>query len=197
MATAPERPQWWDAKITQLGGTNYKGEPNLRTVWGLDERKLNGQLKYPNPENPQKGMNCWILEVWMPPEFFGDPAEWNEELCGPFPREGFYGMKTPLMFGDGQYVPLTDATFESIQKYEFASIEWSELNAKDRYEHLASIQSKREKEAQERASKEFNDTLDQYYHHAEHESNSDNRVYVFPDAVTPNVTGIRRSNADR
>lgn len=179
MATAPYKPTWWDNKITQLGGTNVKGEPNLRTVWAPDERKLNGQIKYPTPEDPRRSMECWILEVWMPPEFFGNPKEWNEALCGPFPREGFYGMRTPLMFGDGKYVPLTDATFESIEQYQFACLEWTALNAKERYEYLATIQAEREKAAEERASNAFEARLDQYYHHAEYESNSDNRLRVF------------------
>lgn len=115
--------------MTDLGGRNYKGEPRLRTVWGGEERRWDGKFKYYDPFDARKPMECWIVEVWMPPKFFGDPADWNTAMCGPFPSEGVYGIKTPLMDYNGP-LPLTEETFNCIKRKQLLDVEWSEQDAK-------------------------------------------------------------------
>ena len=54
-------------------------------------------LKYP------RQADCWILEWWEPPEFWGTPEQWAAttrqweggrafNLCGPYPAEGDYRL---------------------------------------------------------------------------------------------------------
>lgn len=186
----PYKPDWWDEKITRLGGRNIKGEPNLRTVWSPDEKRWDGKYKYPTPDNYLKPMKCWVLEVWMPPEFFSPESQWKTDLCGPFPRQGYYGMKTPLMTGDGQILPLTDATFESIQRKQLLDIQWNKMNAKDRLEWLETQQQERELQQQDAATKEMHELFDDYYGKEEQENNADNRVFSFPEKYRPNASGI-------
>lgn len=51
--------------------------------------------------------NCWHLEMWRPPEEYGDPAEWTRlgqeviggltvDTAGPFPHRGEYELCYPL-----------------------------------------------------------------------------------------------------
>jgi len=193
----PYKPVDWDKRINQLGGYNYKGQPNLKTVWAPNERKWNGTFKYPNPDNYAQSMEMWILEVWYPPQWFGEPEKWNAEVCGPFPYEGVYGMKTPLMTGDGKMLQLNDSTFEAIQRKQLADVEWKAMDAKERFEFINKQQAEQEKAQHELASKEFHEELDQYYHHAEHEVNMDNRVWIFPKHLQPNFKGSKRAIQDK
>ena len=193
----PFKPEWWDEKITKLGGTNYKGWPNLRTVWAPNERKWNGSYKYPNPEIYSKSMEMWILEVWYPPQWFEPIEKWNAEVAGPFPYDGLYGMKTPLMTGDGKMLQLNDSTFEAIQRKQLADLEWKAMDALERFNFINEQQAEQERMSQEAASKDYHAELDQYYHHAEHEVNADNRLWLFPKHLQPEGKGSRRSIQDK
>lgn len=197
MSETPYKPADWDKRIAQLGGTNFKGEPNLRTVWAPNERKWNGAFKYPNPENYALSMELWVLEVWYPAHFFGNPQDWKADVCGPFPREGLYGMKTPLMTGDGKMLPLNDSTFEAIQRKQLADVEWKSMDAKARFEFINEQQAQQEKYQMEQASKEYHEIFDEYHHHADHEVKADTRLWTFPQALQPNMKGGKRTVQDK
>ena len=184
MSEKPYKPQWWDSKMTDLGGRNYKGEPRLRTVWGGEERRWDGKFKYYDPFDARKPMECWIVEVWMPPKFFGDPADWNAEMCGPFPSEGVYGIKTPLMDYNGT-LPLTEETFNCIKRKQLLDVEWSEQDAKARFEDVEKRRLANEADTERVLRDEMHNTLDHYYAHQEELDNDDNRVFSFPSGIIP------------
>lgn len=114
---APEKPPYFDQSLLLIGGTNPLGEPNLKVGWGWDlttyRNGNNSALKYPGPF-----LNRWILEKWLPPEFFGSVKQWETrrysrsadgksvDLLGEFPRRGAYGMVMPLTTGAGEFIPL-------------------------------------------------------------------------------------------
>lgn len=189
----PFKPTDWDSKITRLGGTNYRGEPNLRTVWSPDMRKWNETYKYPTPDDARVPMECWVLEVWLGPSMFGSPMEWKSDIMGPFPYDGLYAMKTPLMTGDGKFLPLNDATFEAIERKQLLDLQWSQTNAKDRLEEIERLQAERQAAQDELAHREVQETYDHYYSHAEQMANSDNRVFSMPAKLDITAKGNKET----
>lgn len=112
-------------RLTRAGGTNRYGEPNFRIVWNwsrlawaggwwLDwdsEGKLVREVFEMRLEPKWlPPWNRWILEAWMPPEWFGSPWFWDittmifsgDEASralpgiGPYPARGDYMHVTTL-----------------------------------------------------------------------------------------------------
>lgn len=122
---APEKPPYFDQSLLLIGGRNPLGEPMFKVGWGWDLTTYrNGNalaLKYPGPF-----LNRWILEKWLPPEFFGGQTQWNQrrygraangkttDLLGEYPRKGMYGMVMPLTSADGGFIPLGGAVLAFI-----------------------------------------------------------------------------------
>ena len=131
---APARPDFFDQSLLLIGGRNPLGQPNLKVVWGWDARTFrNGNpeaLKYPGPF-----LNRFILEKWLPPEFFGSQKQWELhryhksgdgkkiDLLGDYPRQGSYGMVMPLTTSTGEYIPLSSDVllFIDSMQHEFNS----------------------------------------------------------------------------
>lgn len=99
---APAKPAFFDTSLRHIGGDNPLGEPFLRVSWGWDAKVFRNE----NPNAlayPGMFLNRWILEKWLPPEFFGTPEEWEKsryfmsadgkkiDSLGPYPRQGRYG----------------------------------------------------------------------------------------------------------
>ena len=115
---APAKPDFFDTSLLLIGGKNPLSEPMLRVSWGWDLRTFrNGDpqaLKYPGPF-----LERWILEKWLPAEFFGTKRQWEQhrymkagdgrhiDLLGEFPRQGSYGMVMPIVDPDGGFIPLS------------------------------------------------------------------------------------------
>lgn len=113
----PSKPDWFDKELEKIAGKNIFGDSNLRIVWGASQRDHNGKYKYVFPDNG-KPMNCWVLERWMPPGFFGGKEAWERDrmfyddvsqkwvdLKGSYPTRGGYVMITPLCKEDGSHIP--------------------------------------------------------------------------------------------
>ena len=70
--------------------------------------------------------DCWIMEIWEPPEFFGSPETWAAQTheweggrgfseCGPYPSEGDYRYLTSFRHqGTGAPTMPTEAIIERI-----------------------------------------------------------------------------------
>lgn len=127
---APALPPFWEARMAQIFGRRINGEPKGRVVWGCDARGFphpdNQELKYASPNDPLVGWNCWVLEQWVGPQFFGDPDEWERlrwawvdgrrvEVMAPFPHEGEYILVMPLATPNGEPFPLGDQALEFIE----------------------------------------------------------------------------------
>ena len=161
----PYKPDWWDGELKNLCGTNYFGENILRVVFGPDERDHNGRMKY---IDPQKGgpMECWVLERWQPPTFFGDPEQWDEgryfqddvsqtwvDLKGPFPLRGKYTMTLPLT-KDGSFLPLDENLMLLIRKQMARDRDFAESTEAERNEAVKKQQEILQKEKSDEVEKE-------------------------------------------
>lgn len=115
MSKDPRIPDWFAERLTRAGGTTLSGLPKVRVVHGENARGFPmpdpEALRYCDPADALKPWGCFILEEWMPPEFFGDPDEWERqrwawgddgrrhEIMAPFPSRGEYVFVQPLIAG--------------------------------------------------------------------------------------------------
>lgn len=129
---APEQPSWFRARVDALLGRTLDGRPKLRVVWGCDAKGFPNadpeEPKYVNPEDPEAGWDCWILEQFVGPEFFGDPDAWEKgrwtttpegqrvALMAPYPSRGEYVFIMPLATPAGEPLPLTDDVADFISQ---------------------------------------------------------------------------------
>lgn len=181
-------PEFFQKAIEDIGGKNLYGEPRYRVVWSKDRRWESGLLKgcplYLWPDGRE--MECWILEVWHPPHFFGDPAEWNEDICGEFPYKGYYGIKSPLvMVQHGEFIALelNEGTLNSIRQKHLHDLEWSETSAANQLKAIIEQQTVWQKNRTLLADKEADDVFDHYHAHRSELDNADNRVFSMPKSL--------------
>lgn len=129
---APAKSPWFDTSLRLIGGSNPLGQPMLKVSWGWDCRVFRNEnpeaLAYPGPF-----LERWILEKWLPPEFFGTKQEWSRhryiksgdgkkiDCLGEFPRQGRYGMVMPLIAAGlhgtkaGDYLPCSNDVLQFIE----------------------------------------------------------------------------------
>lgn len=120
---APDQPSWFRARMDALLGRTLDGRPKLRVVWGCDAKGFPNvdaeEPKYVHPDDPEQGWDCWILEQWVEPSFFGDPDSWEKnrwgwidgrrvELTAPYPSRGEYVFIMPLSTSAGEPLPLNE-----------------------------------------------------------------------------------------
>lgn len=189
-----EIPEFFQKAVEAIGGKNLYGQPRYRVVWSKDRRweagVLKGRLKYIWPDG--KAMECHVLEVWYPPQYFGDPKEWKEDISGPFPYEGMYAIKTPLVVQNGDELvnlPLTESTLDSIRQKHLADLEWNQSDALSRYRAIEAAQIEWQLRADEAADREADDLFEHYNAHKEALDNADNRVWTFPKHLDSTIKG--------
>jgi hypothetical protein len=150
-----ETPAWAEEYLTQVGGLNRFGAPNLRVVWSnsrlgfvggkFEERDEEGALirekfalnfmpKYPIEDR-------WLIEQWIAPEKFGTPTSWfaqtkeyleegNIPQLGPYPSRGEYQVSCVLETTDGQFLQLQRWILEDF---------WKQFRAKRELTYLAGL----------------------------------------------------------
>jgi hypothetical protein len=105
----------WVPELLQRFGTNLLGEPNYRIVWSEDRLEWRDGMwsrKYGD------GLDRWVLEQWVGPSFYGNPAEWEAvktedgtSVLGPFPYRGDY--EHSLTFAcNNDFIPLSYSLIE-------------------------------------------------------------------------------------
>lgn len=98
-------PEWFQERLTRVGGTNKYGEPLFKLVWGETETMRDGgyfikdgYLGYRDVLS-LGGEKCWALMMWEPPEKFGTPYRWYKDntdettglvTLGQYPHHGRY-----------------------------------------------------------------------------------------------------------
>lgn len=115
---------WGADRFTVVGGTWKKYDENDNYMGEVVEERF--VTKYPQFEER------WIMEMWCPPENYGNPDDWETATCawidgkkihmlGPFPREGEYELlkvlETPEHKNKAksrQYVPLTSTVVDAM-----------------------------------------------------------------------------------
>lgn len=130
---SPAIPKFFSSGLFHKFGQNPHGEANYIVTWGMDARQFsNGDpnaIKYPNPNDPELGWACFMLERWAPPTFFNED-EWNRlrfgelttsgyvDHLGPFRSRGSYILVAPLATDkDGQpydMLPLTEKVLQEL-----------------------------------------------------------------------------------
>lgn len=146
--------------------------PRYRVVFGPDQRDHLGRNKYIAPMGGL--LECWILEQWQPPKFFGTPEEWNKDryfyddvnqvtvdVKGPYPNRGRYTMVLPLT-ENGTFLPLSEQLKEEIAIRIRANEGFAYLLPDER---AASIQQNYEREEQRKELDlvETDGARDEYY----------------------------------
>lgn len=193
---APAKPTFFDSSLLLIGGKNPLGEPNLKVSWGWDLRMFrNGDdraLKYPGPF-----LDRWILEKWLPPDFFGSEKHWeqfrynksgdgkNIDLLGPFPRQGQYGMVMPLITKDGDFIPLGSEVLVFIDRLraDFESRTLNVYSDAKLYARLQESMAVEEAEMQQEQARIEQDYAD-YVTKNEFDLNQD-KAYSMPTIWTP------------
>lgn len=199
---APAKPPYFDQSLLLIGGKTPTGEAMLKVGWGWDLTIYrNGDasaLKYPGPF-----LNRWILEKWLPPEFFGAPRDWNErrytrsaegktvDLLGEYPRKGMYGMVMPLTDSQGGFIPLGSEvlTFIDAMMTEFSSRTWNVYSDTKLYARLQEQMAEEEFRLLAEAEVEAEAHGDYVRAHEGDINASENRVQFFRPAAslwTPN-----------
>ena len=132
--------------ITNQGGLNRLRTPQFRVVWGWDRLAWHGGKfrDYDDSRNFLREViecrqvpkyippNRWYLEVWMPPEYYGSPIEWETNhtemidgqfvaTLGPYPAQGEYELLMCLQTPEGEFAPLTPTTCEAAIRLVIAS----------------------------------------------------------------------------
>lgn len=98
-------PAWFQARLTRVGGTNPRGDPRFKLVWGQSETMRDGgyftkdgYLGYRDVP-AIGGEACWALMMWQPAEKFGTPWRWYKDntdeitglvTLGQYPYHGRY-----------------------------------------------------------------------------------------------------------
>lgn len=150
-------------ELDALRGRNLYGEPNIRVVWGASERDHLDRPKYVSPNG--KPWECWILERYQKPEFFGDRGDWEKkasfyddihqewvDLRGPFPTRGAYVMVAPLTM-DGSYLPMDDAMMRAISEKLAMDERFSSLRETERHDAIIADHKRQEAERNYRTDK--------------------------------------------
>jgi len=137
----PEVPQELQDRITRLGGRSPDGQPLFRVMRGCDRMTWMGGAwelydEHHNRTETWIGEKCvtkyadavnrYIFEMWLPPENYGTPEEWERQFTlpfdgrrirtlGPFPYAGEYELvkvlETPKL---RMFVPLTAAICDAL-----------------------------------------------------------------------------------
>lgn len=169
-------------------------------VWGCDARTFrNGDpnaIKYPWT---RYGLDRWIFETWSEP--FCSPDEWElarykyfEEagqtidMFGPYPHEGIWGMKMPLISSDprefGAYMPCSQAFLDWLRMNHHAwlSAPTGAYASLDNYNRMMEQMAQEEKERQAEVDKAVEDHISWTRAHADEINAADTRVSVL---ITP------------
>ena len=135
-----ECPDWFQAELTRIGGTNPYGEPMFKLVWSTTEKMvIGGRWAYGfegYKEAPAIfGAPCWCLMVWEPRELNGLPEMWEIESrdaatgylqYGGYPKYGYYRLLKRFMHREVEYREVTEPywvgmemRFQRVQVPEF------------------------------------------------------------------------------
>lgn len=169
--------------------------PRYRVVFGPDQRDHLGKHKYVAPMGGL--LECWVLEQWQPPKFFGDRTEWEKDryfyddintkwvdVKGPYPDRGKYVMCLPLT-ENGSFLPLSEVLKEEIAIRIKANEEFAYLLPTER---TASLQANYEKQERLKmlALEDADNERDEYYKSNWGRLNRQGtRIWGVPDSVRP------------
>jgi hypothetical protein len=98
-------PDWFQERLTSIGGLNKYGHPNFKLAWGESETMRDGGYFVKDGYLGYRdvaaigGEKCWALMMWEPAEKHGTPYRWYKDntdettglvTLGQFPYHGRY-----------------------------------------------------------------------------------------------------------
>lgn len=187
----------YEQRLADMSGRLPNGKPKMRILLPTEavrpHGKWKGEPKYIDPESGAR-MECLVLEQWYPPELLPIKELWPTELMGPYPTEcgesccngGFWGLRMPLMYPDGQFLPLTEGLIRSIEQKHFFDVTWSGLSEIERQRQLDASLSARNQKADADALRNSNEVLEYYATNKKEMDNADNRVWSWGDKLATN-----------
>lgn len=155
--------------LVEEGGLNRYREPNYRLVWGWSRLETRaGEFHEFDDSGNETGVRLEVrrepkywprdrfhLEVWVPPETYGSPADWfaitkkyvrgeSVEHLGEYPHRGDYERVSVCQTPSGDFVmPTAEAVRDMVRWHRAALLRTSaekkaEFDARDEYEKNAS-----------------------------------------------------------
>lgn len=137
-----ETPEWAARILERAAGTNLRGDPLYRLIWGWNRLTWVGGKwtdRDPNtkalirevielrqvPRYSHLGVNKWYVERYYPPEHFGNRRAWEAQTLerpdgisipslGPYPSRGDYDHFYTMEGPDGKFRQLTRGRVEWI-----------------------------------------------------------------------------------
>jgi len=158
-------PDWFQSRLTRVGGTNKYGQPNFKLVWGESETMRDGgyfkrddYLGY--RDVPAIGEKCWALMMWEPAEKHGTPYRWYKDntdeatglvTLGQFPYHGRYRVIKKFVHWEqigGEWVATKMEPTHFILDVMVPMIkDWQKLTNAERLAIIREEQAQDEKEA--------------------------------------------------
>jgi len=158
-------PQWFQERLTQVGGRNQHGEPRFKLVWGQSETMRDGGYFVRDGFQGYRdvpaigGEACWTLMMWEPAEKCGTPYRWYKEhtdettglvTLGQYPYKGRYRVIKKLihreLIGGEWFTTRMEPTHFILDVMVPLIIGWNKINDQQR---LGIIQEEMEREEQE------------------------------------------------
>lgn len=171
----PTKPDYIDRELELIAGRNIFGELNLRIVWGGDVRDHRGNPKYLHPQTGRP-LECWVLERWVPPGFFGGKEAWENgrmffddvhhewiDVKGDYPTRGGYIMLRPIVnSADNSFLPLDRQVIEAIRRSVRDDEQFSAMSEDQRARLLRDHKQDADRRREEQTEKEMADVRE--YH---------------------------------
>lgn len=164
------------ARVNRAGGYNILGQPSYRVIWSWnrlahltayweDVGRVETRLI---PKYPIK--NRWLLEKWVPPEYYGTPELWVEKstetehgftyLMDEYPSKGDYEHSFTIESGDGEFLPLSSSVVTTIIRCIEFSRRFVNENKADAKEAIQRREAKKEKGWSDQADQVMDHFLD-------------------------------------
>lgn len=159
-------PQWFQDRLTRIGGTNKYGEPRFKLVWGQSETMRDGGyflrdgfLGYRDVP-AIGGEACWALMMWEPAEKCGTPYRWYKDhtdettglvTLGQYPYKGRYRVIKKLihreLVGGEWFTTRMEPTHFILDVMVPLIIGWNKINDQQRLGIIADEMAREEAEA--------------------------------------------------
>jgi hypothetical protein len=169
-----------------VGSTN--GKPNYRIVPAvdcftiIDGEKVYKYIDRDAPGDEMRPVPFYVLEKFQPPEFFGRPEDWNDDL-GAYPSGGDYIYRAYLANEDGGFLPISDALFELVALCVEMDRTFGTLSKQKQLEIVASYFADK-KQKREQTEQEKMDLLNEESLSSQHKEGLQ-PVTVFPSKIKP------------